>query len=166
MDHVGSADAEDDPGSRPRLAPSPHSEAVAHEFKELSLQPTQCLPPLNERKNGFELQVGNKGIRILTMIDSCKKQQQGFSEILPAGDVKPLKEKECLEVNSQKSLKEALKSPAAFHEQIKSLERARTENFLKHKIRSRPDRSELVRMHILEGLYSCRGKELLLHTAV
>ncbi|XP_064415098.1 myocardin-related transcription factor B isoform X2 [Latimeria chalumnae] len=43
-----------------------------------------------------------------------------------------------------------LKSPAAFHEQIKSLERARTENFLKHKIRSRPDRSELVRMHILE----------------
>ncbi|KAL0617513.1 Myocardin-related transcription factor B [Plecturocebus cupreus] len=36
-----------------------------------------------------------------------------------------------------------LKSPAAFHEQIKSLERARTENFLKHKIRSRPDRSEL-----------------------
>ncbi|XP_073447191.1 myocardin-related transcription factor B isoform X6 [Aquarana catesbeiana] len=43
-----------------------------------------------------------------------------------------------------------LKSPAAFHEQIKSLERARTENFLKHKIRSRPERSELVRMHILE----------------
>lgn len=40
------------------------------------------------------------------MIDSSKKQQQGFSEILPAGDVKPLKEKECLEVNSQKSLKE------------------------------------------------------------
>ncbi|NWQ63047.1 MKL2 protein, partial [Neopipo cinnamomea] len=106
------------------------------------------------------------------MIDSSKKQQQGFSEILSAGDLKPLKEKECLEVNSQKTLKEVLqlrlqqrrtreqlvdqgimpplKSPAAFHEQIKSLERARTENFLKHKIRSRPDRSELVRMHILE----------------
>lgn len=40
------------------------------------------------------------------MIDSSKKQQQGFSEILPAGDLKPLKEKECLEGNSQKSLKE------------------------------------------------------------
>lgn len=26
-----------------------------------------------------------------------------------------------------------------------------TENFLKHKIRSRPERSELVRMHILQG---------------
>lgn len=26
-----------------------------------------------------------------------------------------------------------------------------TENFLKHKIRSRPDRAELVRMHILQG---------------
>ncbi|NXY17595.1 MKL2 protein, partial [Atrichornis clamosus] len=110
------------------------------------------------------------------MIDSSKKQQQGFSEILPAGDLKPLKEKECLEVNSQKSLKEVLqlrlqqrrtreqlvdqgimpplKSPAAFHEQIKSLERARTENFLKHKIRSRPDRSELVRMHILEETFA------------
>ncbi|NXF29120.1 MKL2 protein, partial [Nyctibius bracteatus] len=110
------------------------------------------------------------------MIDSSKKQQQGFSEILPAGDVKPLKEKECLEANSQKSLKEVLqlrlqqrrtreqlvdqgimpplKSPAAFHEQIKSLERARTENFLKHKIRSRPDRSELVRMHILEETFA------------
>ncbi|NWX43252.1 MKL2 protein, partial [Steatornis caripensis] len=110
------------------------------------------------------------------MIDSSKKQQQGFSEILPAGDVKPLKEKECLEANSHKSLKEVLqlrlqqrrtreqlvdqgimpplKSPAAFHEQIKSLERARTENFLKHKIRSRPDRSELVRMHILEETFA------------
>ncbi|KAG1943726.1 myocardin-related transcription factor B [Pimephales promelas] len=43
-----------------------------------------------------------------------------------------------------------LKSPAAFHEQIRSLERARTETFLKHKIRSRPERAELVRMHILQ----------------
>uniref|UniRef100_A0A670JL00 Phosphatase and actin regulator n=1 Tax=Podarcis muralis TaxID=64176 RepID=A0A670JL00_PODMU len=29
-----------------------------------------------------------------------------------------------------------------------------TENFLKHKIRSRPDRSELVRMHILEETFA------------
>ncbi|XP_023677850.1 myocardin-related transcription factor B isoform X2 [Paramormyrops kingsleyae] len=43
-----------------------------------------------------------------------------------------------------------LKSPAVFHERIRSLERARTENFLKQKIRSRPQRSELVRMHILQ----------------
>ncbi|KAF3853315.1 hypothetical protein F7725_014003 [Dissostichus mawsoni] len=34
-----------------------------------------------------------------------------------------------------------LKSPAAFHGQIRSLERARTENFLKHKIRSRREQS-------------------------
>ncbi|XP_062443498.1 myocardin-related transcription factor A isoform X4 [Rhea pennata] len=46
--------------------------------------------------------------------------------------------------------KNALKSPAAFHEQRRSLERARTEDYLKRKIRSRPERSELVRMHILE----------------
>uniref|UniRef100_A0A2K5QT89 Phosphatase and actin regulator n=1 Tax=Cebus imitator TaxID=2715852 RepID=A0A2K5QT89_CEBIM len=44
----------------------------------------------------------------------------------------------------------SLKSPAAFHEQRRSLERARTEDYLKRKIRSRPERSELVRMHILE----------------
>ncbi|XP_045145155.1 myocardin-related transcription factor A isoform X1 [Echinops telfairi] len=43
-----------------------------------------------------------------------------------------------------------LKSPAAFHEQRRSLERARTEDYLKRKIRSRPERAELVRMHILE----------------
>uniref|UniRef100_A0A8C5EGR5 Phosphatase and actin regulator n=1 Tax=Gouania willdenowi TaxID=441366 RepID=A0A8C5EGR5_GOUWI len=30
------------------------------------------------------------------------------------------------------------------------LERARTGNFLKHKLRSRPERAELVRMHILQ----------------
>ncbi|XP_068613175.1 myocardin-related transcription factor B-like [Brachionichthys hirsutus] len=43
-----------------------------------------------------------------------------------------------------------LKTPVAFHEQIRNLERARTGNFLKHKLCSRPHRSELVRMHILE----------------
>ncbi|XP_056256705.1 myocardin-related transcription factor A-like isoform X1 [Seriola aureovittata] len=43
-----------------------------------------------------------------------------------------------------------LKSSATFHEQRRSLERARTEDYLKRKIRSRPERSELIRMHILE----------------
>uniref|UniRef100_A0A669R2W2 Myocardin related transcription factor B n=1 Tax=Phasianus colchicus TaxID=9054 RepID=A0A669R2W2_PHACC len=121
MDHVGTADAEDDPGSLPRLAPSPHSEAVAHEFKELSLQPSQCLPPLTERKNVLQLRL---------------QQRRTREQLVDQGIMPPLK------------------SPAAFHEQIKSLERARTENFLKHKIRSRPDRSELVRMHILEETFA------------
>lgn len=43
-----------------------------------------------------------------------------------------------------------LKSPAVFHEKIRNLERARTGNFLKHKLCSRPERSELIRMHILK----------------
>ncbi|XP_039861942.1 myocardin-related transcription factor A-like isoform X3 [Simochromis diagramma] len=43
-----------------------------------------------------------------------------------------------------------LKTSAAFHEQRRSLERARTEDYLKRKIRSRPEKSELIRMHILE----------------
>ncbi|XP_066519047.1 myocardin [Hoplias malabaricus] len=43
-----------------------------------------------------------------------------------------------------------LKSPAAFHEQRKSLERSKTGDYLKHKIRSRPEKTELVNMHILQ----------------
>ncbi|XP_064423489.1 myocardin [Latimeria chalumnae] len=43
-----------------------------------------------------------------------------------------------------------LKSPAAFHEQRKSLERAKTEDYLKHKIKNRPEKSDLVSMHILQ----------------
>ncbi|XP_030317812.1 myocardin isoform X8 [Calypte anna] len=43
-----------------------------------------------------------------------------------------------------------LKSQSTFHEQRKSLERAKTEDYLKHKIRSRPERSDLVNMHILQ----------------
>ncbi|KAM7371081.1 hypothetical protein PAMP_010577 [Pampus punctatissimus] len=43
--------AERDCGMTSLLVPSPQSEAVTHELEELSLQPTQNLPPLNERKN-------------------------------------------------------------------------------------------------------------------
>ncbi|RXN32821.1 MKL myocardin 1 isoform X1 [Labeo rohita] len=61
-----------------------------------------------------------------------------------------------------------LKSSASFHEQRRSLERARTEDYLKRKIRSRPERSELVRMHILKETSaepSLQAKQLLLKRA-
>ncbi|XP_068100823.1 myocardin-related transcription factor B isoform X3 [Hyperolius riggenbachi] len=115
MDHQLAPDKE--AGASLHLAPSPQSEAVAHDFQELSLQPVQHLLPLKERKNVLQLRL---------------QQRRTREQLVDQGIMPPLK------------------SPAAFHEQIKSLERARTENFLKHKIRSRPDRSELVRMHILE----------------
>ncbi|XP_035657261.2 myocardin-related transcription factor B isoform X2 [Oncorhynchus keta] len=99
------------------LVPSPQSEAVTHELEELTLQPSNNLPPLNERKNVLQLRL---------------QQRRTREQLVDQGIMPPLK------------------SPAAFHEQIRSLERARTENFLKHKIRSRPERSELVRMHILK----------------
>ncbi|XP_052467171.1 myocardin-related transcription factor B isoform X1 [Carassius gibelio] len=99
------------------LAPSPQSEVVIHEMGELSLHPSQRLPPLNERKNVLQLRL---------------QQRRTREQLVDQGIMPPLK------------------SPAAFHEQIRSLERARTENFLKHKIRSRPERAELVRMHILQ----------------
>ncbi|XP_075034243.1 myocardin isoform X2 [Mixophyes fleayi] len=44
----------------------------------------------------------------------------------------------------------ALKSPAAFQEQRKNLERAKSEDYLKHKVRSKPERSDLINMHILQ----------------
>ncbi|XP_008053583.1 MKL/myocardin-like protein 2 isoform X2 [Carlito syrichta] len=121
MDHTGAIDAEDEVGPLAHLVPSPQSEAVAHEFQELSLQSSQHLPPMKERKNVLQLRL---------------QQRRTREQLVDQGIMPPLK------------------SPAAFHEQIKSLERARTENFLKHKIRSRPDRSELVRMHILEETFA------------
>uniref|UniRef100_A0A671NZA3 Phosphatase and actin regulator n=1 Tax=Sinocyclocheilus anshuiensis TaxID=1608454 RepID=A0A671NZA3_9TELE len=54
---------------------------------------------------------------------------------------------------------------ASFHEQRRSLE---TEDYLKRKIRSRPEKSELVRMHILEETSaepSLQAKQLLLKRA-
>lgn len=48
----GQLGAEGECGMSNLLVPSPQSEAVTHEMEELSLQPTQSLPPLNERKNG------------------------------------------------------------------------------------------------------------------
>ncbi|XP_044089026.1 myocardin-related transcription factor B isoform X4 [Neovison vison] len=142
MDPPGALDAEDELGPLAHLAPSPQSEAVAHEFQELSLQPSQHLPPLNERKNGSVV-FWESGLQspLLTqsvsMVLQLRLQQRRTREQLVDQGIMP-----------------PLKSPAAFHEQIKSLERARTENFLKHKIRSRPDRSELVRMHILEETFA------------
>ncbi|XP_008312989.1 MKL/myocardin-like protein 2 [Cynoglossus semilaevis] len=109
--------AEGDCGMSVLLVPSPQSEAVTQDMQELTLQPTQNLPPLSERKNVLQLRL---------------QQRRTREQLVEQGIMPPLK------------------SPAAFHGQIRSLERARTENFLKHKIRSRPERAELVRMHILQ----------------
>lgn len=46
----------------------------------------------------------------------------------------------------------ALKTPPAFYEQRKSLERAKTGDLLKAKIQQRPGREELVRQNILEDV--------------
>lgn len=51
----GQQGAEGNCGMLSLLLPSPQSEAVTHEMEELSLQPTQSLPPLNERKNGEDV---------------------------------------------------------------------------------------------------------------
>ncbi|KAG7261604.1 hypothetical protein CRUP_019525 [Coryphaenoides rupestris] len=124
------------------LVPSPQSEAVTHELEELTLQ------PLNERKNdsiGRQLPVGAK------MAADTLSSYLVFSQLLlvPVLQLR-LQQRRTREQLVDQGIMPSLKSPAAFHGQIRSLERARTENFLKHKIRSRPERAELVRMHILQ----------------
>ncbi|TRY89200.1 hypothetical protein DNTS_025388, partial [Danionella cerebrum] len=121
MESHGSLGLKGDLGKVGALVPSPRSEAVTHDLQELSLQPTQSLPPIKERKNVLQLRLQQRRTR----------EQLADQGIMPP-----------------------LKTPAAFHEQVRSLERARTENFLKHKIRSRPERAELVRMHILQETHA------------
>uniref|UniRef100_A0A286XNU1 Myocardin related transcription factor B n=1 Tax=Cavia porcellus TaxID=10141 RepID=A0A286XNU1_CAVPO len=127
------------------LAPSPQSEAVAHEFQELSLQSSQHLPSLNERKNVLQLRL---------------QQRRTREQLVDQGIMPPLK------------------SPAAFHEQIKiliaeyinrantmhlqetfaepslqatqmKLKRARLADDLNEKIAQRPGPMELVEKNIL-----------------
>ncbi|RXN22770.1 MKL myocardin 2 isoform X1 [Labeo rohita] len=53
MEPQESLGVEGDSGAMGVLVPSPRSEAVTHDLEELSLQPTQNLPPIKERKNVF-----------------------------------------------------------------------------------------------------------------
>ena len=55
------------------------------------------------------------------------------------------------------SFRVALKTPASFHEQRQKLQRAKMGDLLKHKIQHRPDRTELIRQHILEGIVSAKS---------
>uniref|UniRef100_A0A670KCJ5 Myocardin related transcription factor A n=1 Tax=Podarcis muralis TaxID=64176 RepID=A0A670KCJ5_PODMU len=85
---------------------------------------------------------------IVTSSPGCL--QQNTETLLPEATSLKLQQRRTREELVSQGIMPPLKSPAAFHEQRRSLERARTEDYLKRKIRSRPERSELVRMHILE----------------
>ncbi|XP_030058736.1 myocardin-related transcription factor A isoform X2 [Microcaecilia unicolor] len=125
LDGYGAGENEDETALTALSAPSPQSEAVTNELQELSLQPDMCLNlPLNPNMPPLS---ERKNVLQLKL-----QQRRTREELVNQGIMPPLK------------------SPAAFHEQRRSLERARTEDYLKRKIRSRPERSELVRMHILE----------------
>ncbi|XP_029446298.1 myocardin-related transcription factor A isoform X3 [Rhinatrema bivittatum] len=123
LDGGGAGDNEEEAAL---AAPSPQSEAVTNELQELSLQPDMCL--------NLTLNPNLPPLSERKNVLQLKLQQRRTREELVNQGIMP-----------------PLKSPAAFHEQRRNLERARTEDYLKRKIRSRPERSELVRMHILEG---------------
>ncbi|XP_056379690.1 myocardin-related transcription factor A isoform X2 [Hyla sarda] len=106
--------------------PSPKSEAIANDLQELTLQP------------GCEM-----------LAAAFRPQSPPLSERKNVLQLK-LQQRRTREELVNQGIMPPLKSPASFHEQRKSLERARTEDYLKRKIRCRPERSELVRMHILE----------------
>ncbi|MGH0118781.1 UNVERIFIED_CONTAM: hypothetical protein FKN15_062243 [Acipenser sinensis] len=138
---------EGDCGTRGLLAPSPRSEAVAHELEELSLQPTPNLPPLNERKN--VMPKGENGRKPLAIKTECSSapaaaEEDSGAARRPGYHATP-KEPRCLPRADPQS-GEGQVNPFG----VKYFLFLQTENFLKHKIRSRPERSELVRMHILQ----------------
>ncbi|XP_056262330.1 myocardin-related transcription factor A-like isoform X2 [Pseudoliparis swirei] len=113
--------------------PSPQSEAVANGLQELSLQPAPNLLPVRVRKDVLQLKL---------------QQRRSREELVGQGIMTP--SSSCRGAWSTNKQTPALKSSAVFHEQRRCLERARTEDYLKRKIRARPERSELIRMHILE----------------
>lgn len=59
----------------------------------------------------------------------------------------------CNFINILSYVLSALKTPPAYFEQCKQLERAKTGDLLKAKIQRRPDRQELERRHILEQVH-------------
>ncbi|XP_070703529.1 myocardin-related transcription factor A-like [Pempheris klunzingeri] len=154
--------------------PSPQSEAVANELSELSLQPDPNLlpsamlehlpcvridpaplrpPPIsrNMDETAIRFELKRQACQSLRQVLQLKLQQRRSREELVNQGIMP-----------------PLKSSAAFHEQRRSLERARTEDYLKRKIKCRPEQSELIRMHILEDTSaepSLQAKQLQLKRA-
>ncbi|XP_035260406.1 myocardin related transcription factor Ab isoform X1 [Anguilla anguilla] len=100
-------------------------------FDSTLLEPLPIRDSLEKRGQGLDRQ--RRAYHSLKEVLQLRLQQRRTREELASQGIMP-----------------PLKSPAAFHEQRRSLERARTEDYLKRKIKSRPERSELVRMHILE----------------
>ncbi|XP_048467086.1 myocardin [Rhincodon typus] len=82
--------------------------------------------------------------------DSCQAHSYFISQELKGVLQLRLQQRRTREQLADQGIMPPLKSPAAFHEQRKSLERAKTEDYLKHKIRSRPEKADLVNMHILQ----------------
>uniref|UniRef100_A0A3Q3F8B8 Uncharacterized protein n=1 Tax=Labrus bergylta TaxID=56723 RepID=A0A3Q3F8B8_9LABR len=63
---------------------------------------------------------------------------------------------------------QAFKSPAAFQKNRQSLEQTQTEDYLKRNIKSRPERSEPIRLHVLEETFAepwLRARQLQLKRA-
>ncbi|XP_019121552.1 myocardin-related transcription factor A isoform X3 [Larimichthys crocea] len=118
------------------------------------IDPAPLRPPpisrnMDERAIRFELE--RQACQSLRQVLQLKLQQRRSREELVNQGIMPPSSSfiRAYDWSTNKHLP-ALKSSAAFHEQRRSLERARTEDYLKRKIKSRPERSELIRMHILE----------------
>ncbi|XP_008286222.1 MKL/myocardin-like protein 1 [Stegastes partitus] len=112
-------------------------------------KPQPISSSMDERAIRFELE--RQACQSLRQVLQLKLQQRRTREELVSQGIMP-----------------PLKSSATFQEQRRSLERARTEDYLKRKIRSRPEKTELIRMHILEETLaepSLQAKQLQLKRA-
>ncbi|XP_060882854.1 myocardin-related transcription factor A-like [Labrus mixtus] len=89
---------------------------------------------------------------------------QGLRQVLQL----KLQQKRSREEMLNRGIMLPFKSPAAFHKNRQSLEQTQTEDYLKRKIKSRPERSEPIRLHVLEETFAepwLRARQLQLKRA-
>ncbi|XP_072228924.1 myocardin-related transcription factor B isoform X2 [Leuresthes tenuis] len=156
----GQLGAEGDCGMSNLLVPSPQSEAVTHEMEELSLQPTQSLLPLSERKNVLQLRLQQRRTReqlvdqgIMPPLKSPAAFHGQIRSLERARTENFLKHKirsrpERAELVRMHILQETGAEPSLQATQMK-LKRARLADNLNEKIAQRPGPMELVEKNIL-----------------
>ncbi|XP_016369034.1 MKL/myocardin-like protein 2 [Sinocyclocheilus rhinocerous] len=142
------------------LVPSPRSEAVTHDLEELSLQPTQSLPPIKERKNVLQLRLQQRRTReqladqgIMPPLKTPGAFHGQLRSLERARTVNFLKHKirsrpDRAELVRMHILQETHAEPSLQATQMK-LKRARLADDLNEKIAQRPGPMELVEKNIL-----------------
>ncbi|XP_066470781.1 myocardin isoform X3 [Tiliqua scincoides] len=130
-----------------------HKDIVPNETGDISTPSCVQASPFAERKNVLQLRLQQRRSREQLANQGIMPHGETETErdnTLPKATHSLICDRDWDFVCRGSTFILTLKSPSAFHEQKKRLERAKTEDYLKHKIRNRPKHSELVDMHILQ----------------